>query len=114
MLSDKIKKLRLKNDLQQKDLVEYLKVAKSTYSQYESGDRTPDLETLKKIANFYNVSVDFLLDNHEPSLEEQKQLIKDELGDDAFALFKRLKNATPEQLKYIKLILDADDENETD
>lgn len=36
-------------------------VAESTISQYETGKREPDFETLLKLGEFFNVSVDYLL-----------------------------------------------------
>ena len=36
-------------------------IVRTTYSNYESGNRQPDNETLKKLADFYEVTVDYLL-----------------------------------------------------
>lgn len=48
-------------DIRKNELVKYLGVAASTVSGYISGARKPDIEMLTKIANFLNVTTDFLL-----------------------------------------------------
>lgn len=110
MLAEKLKKLRTRNNLQQKDLVEYLKIAKSTYSQYESGKSNPDYETLKMIAVFYNVSIDYLLGKEDRSFTKQNEIVYENLEYDTFILYKKIMNATPQQLKIIKAVLEEDEE----
>ena len=56
-----LKELRKSRKLLQKDLARYLQVAESTYSYWEQGKFEPDTETLKKLADYFNVSVDYLL-----------------------------------------------------
>lgn len=55
------KKLRLSESLTQKDLAEALKIPQSTISKYENGQLEADYENLIKIAEFFNVSIDYLL-----------------------------------------------------
>ena len=57
----RIKYLREKNCLEAQKLAHDLQVGKSTLSNWENDRRTPDLETLKKIANYFNISTDYLL-----------------------------------------------------
>ena len=57
----RIKHLREKNSLEAQKLAHDLQVGKSTLSNWENDRRTPDLETLKNIANYFNVSTDYLL-----------------------------------------------------
>ncbi len=57
----RIRDLREDADLKQKDLAKYLHISQNTYSQYETGVHSPPLETIVKIANYYGVSVDYLL-----------------------------------------------------
>lgn len=56
-----IRSLREDNDYKQKDLARMLNVSQNTYSQYENGVIELTAETLIKLADFYNVSVDYLL-----------------------------------------------------
>lgn len=51
--------LRKERKLLQADVAN--KVARATYGAYEQGSRQPDFETLKKLADFFGVSLDYLL-----------------------------------------------------
>jgi transcriptional regulator with XRE-family HTH domain len=51
-------------EITQKKLAEDLHVAASTIANYVSGLREPDYDTLKRIALYFNVSIDYLLDHH--------------------------------------------------
>lgn len=55
------KKLRIKNGYTQDTLAEALGLSRSTISMYENGNREPDFETLERIADLFNVDMDFLL-----------------------------------------------------
>lgn len=61
MLGDRIRELRNKKDITLKELGNILKVGESTVSMYETNKRSPDYETLKKIADYFSVSTDYLL-----------------------------------------------------
>ena len=57
-----LRNIREDLDLKQKDLAQVLNVSQNTYSQYETGTISLTAELLIKLADFYNVSVDYLLD----------------------------------------------------
>lgn len=59
--NENLKEARIKSGLSQKEVSENIGVAKSTYSLYESGNREPNVNAIKKIADVLNVSVDTLL-----------------------------------------------------
>lgn len=61
LVGERLKKLRNQNNLSQQALADRLGINRSTYSRYESGVIQADYETLQKIADFYGVSVDYLL-----------------------------------------------------
>ncbi len=54
--------IREDKDLKQKDIAKILSVSQNTYSQYETGVISLTAEVLIKLADYYKVSVDFLLD----------------------------------------------------
>ncbi|MBC9808149.1 helix-turn-helix domain-containing protein [Carnobacterium maltaromaticum] len=60
MFGDKLKTLRKSKKLTQEQLANLLGVARTTYSSYEQGRRMPDADIQNKIAELFNVSLDYL------------------------------------------------------
>lgn len=58
---EKLKTLRKKRKLTQKTVCKDLLIAQPNYSHYENGRRLPTLQNLIDIANYFDVSVDYLL-----------------------------------------------------
>lgn len=58
-----LKKLREEKGLTQSELGEKLGISPSTVGMYEQGRRVPDVPILKKMSAFFNVSIDYLLEN---------------------------------------------------
>ena len=58
---ENIRSLRIDNGYTQKQIAAYLGISQNTYSQYELGVLNYSVETLEKLADFYGVSVDYLL-----------------------------------------------------
>lgn len=66
--NENLKTAREKKNMTQKEVADSIGVAKSTYSLYESGNREPNVQTIKKIADTLNVSADDLLGlNEQPT-----------------------------------------------
>lgn len=61
MLSNTLRKLRKENKLSQAKLGKILNLSQRTISSYENGERFPDEITLNNIADYFNVSMDYLL-----------------------------------------------------
>lgn len=61
----KLKELRIEKGLSQRKLGELLGVCNQTVSFWETGSREPDLDALVKIADFFEVSVDYLLNRED-------------------------------------------------
>lgn len=72
-----IRDLRIKNKISAKELSKILKISESSISLYESGKRTPSLSLIVKIADYFNVSTDYLLGVIEKQQEYDKILGKD-------------------------------------
>lgn len=62
-LGKTIKELRLEEGISQRELGKRLNVCNQTVSFWEGGQREPDLDSLLKIAKYFQVSTDFLLGN---------------------------------------------------
>ena len=60
MIGSRLKDLRMENNITQKELADYLGVTPKAVSFYELDQRVPPPEIIKKIANKFNVSIDYL------------------------------------------------------
>lgn len=129
MLGERIKELRKKKGVTQKELALYLGVSDRAVGYYESGQRTPPPDILQKIADFFHVSVDYLLgrtDVYNPTDEITEAVSDDpellefwnELKEreDLKLLFKQTKKLSPKDIKQIIRIIKAieDEENKED
>lgn len=72
MNGNKLRKIRESKGLLQKEVADALKISTSTIGMYEQNRREPDNDTLKKIANFFEVSTDYLLDNTPQKSDEEE------------------------------------------
>lgn len=61
MFSLQLKELRMNKRLSQRELASIFKVSTGTVGNWEVGTREPDFNTLIKLANYFDVSVDYLL-----------------------------------------------------
>jgi len=66
--SARLRSLRKARNLRQKDLAAELGLAQTTIANYEQNTRFPDEETLRKIVDYFNTSLDFLLGRSEKPL----------------------------------------------
>ena len=57
----RIKDMREDKDLLQKDVAEFLNISQTNYSKYELGKINIPVSTLKKMAIFFDTSIDYLL-----------------------------------------------------
>lgn len=79
IIGKRIKKLRLRKNLTQKQLAKELNVSKSTISYYEKGERNISLETLIQIVDFFDIDIDVLIGrNRRISSEKNKIRASDE------------------------------------
>ncbi len=78
MMLQRLRNFREDRDISQKTMAEFLKVGQTTYSDYELGKINIPLETLKKLALYFDTSIDYLLEiTDEPTpYPRKKQLDK--------------------------------------
>lgn len=72
MLGDKIKELRNEKNIYQQDLATALMVSKSTVAMWETNKRVPDKTMLIKIAEYFDITVDYLLEEEHRASAIQK------------------------------------------
>ena len=56
-----LKELRKEKNILQKDVAKELNIKNTTYSNWEVGVSEPDIQSLKKLADFFGVSIDYLV-----------------------------------------------------
>ena len=79
----KLKMLREENNMLQSELAKLLNLGASSISMYEKDERDPDTDTLKRIAEIFNVSTDYLLGlNEERTINEPIEIAAN-MGDKA-------------------------------
>lgn len=61
MYYKRIKDLREDADLKQKDIADILGISQRVYSYYETGQRNTPIDILYKLAEYYNTTVDYLV-----------------------------------------------------
>lgn len=61
MFQERLKKLRNERNVSQDTVGKSLNIGGRTIGNYESGERLPSLDTLVKLADYYEVSTDYLL-----------------------------------------------------
>ena len=76
-LDEKIKKIRKDNKMSQDDIAEILNVTRQTISNWENGKNYPDIETLVKISDKFNISLDILLKENMNMVKEIDKNVKD-------------------------------------
>ena len=57
----RLKELRIEKKKKQIDIANFLSVSKSLYCRYEKGERSVSLEILWKLADYYEVTIDYLV-----------------------------------------------------
>ena len=74
MFGRKLKSLRERKEMSQGEVAKHFNLTNATYSRYENGIHQPDYDMLKRLANYFNVSIDYLLDN-EANLADAEKII---------------------------------------
>ena len=101
---ERLKQLRISNKLYQKDVAEKIGVDRSTYVKYENGQSEPNFEILKRLADLFNVSIDYLLGHDDKKKEPAKV---DELDEMRSKLLKIYNSASEEEKKVIFRIVET-------
>lgn len=73
-----LKEIRKRKNLSQTEVADLLKISQSNYSKYEKGTIEPNIETIIKLANIFNVSTDEILGipkKEDIALTEKKALL---------------------------------------
>ena len=104
MLSERLKLLRTERNMSQADVALLLNISRQAYNHYESGKREPDTDMLIKLANIFDVSMDYLLgrsDDHNYA----DTSINSDWPPEAKVLFRDAHKLTPEQRDIVMKLI---------
>lgn len=73
-LAENITNLRKSNNMSQDELASLLKVSRQAISKWERSEGLPDLYNVKKLAEVFNISVDYLIGNTNPNYIREKEI----------------------------------------
>lgn len=76
-IGDRMKKLREEKGLMQQDVCNALDIEQSTLANYENNRRVPKTDILIEIANYYGVSLDYLVGRVDDRFDSSKRRPKD-------------------------------------
>ncbi|MBR8660726.1 helix-turn-helix domain-containing protein [Brevibacillus sp. NL20B1] len=116
MLGDRLKEQRTLRKIRQEDVATKIGIARTTYAMYEQNKREPDNETLQKLADFFGVSVDYLLgrtddpasiNKSERPLTELENLFFYELD----KLSEEDKKKALEHVRYLRYLAEQENKN---
>lgn len=103
----RIRELRKAKKVTMKDLGNIIGVAESTMSLYETGKRKPDPETLSRLADYFNVSVDYLLGRDEEQPQAAPKYSADQRKE---IVLKKLEKKSLARLEAILVAMGDDEE----
>lgn len=90
MFAENIRILRTERGKSQQDLANYLQITRQAYSYYENGKRQPDYETLLKLGEYFNITIDELLNDDMSDRDENLVILN-----------RNAKNLSPEKRKQL-------------
>ena len=125
MFVQRLKEIRAKKDISQSSLADFVGLSQQAIAKWETGKATPDPEMLVKLADFFGVTIDYLLareDKPDPAQTIADAIADDmELADfwahlrkreDLQLLFKQTKDLPASTIKrivkYIKMVEDEE------
>lgn len=127
VFSKRFKEERKRKNLTQQELADKFHTDKSSISKYENDHSMPELPILQKYANFFGVSIDYLLGNTDErssadkikkAISEDEELVEfwNELKDreDLQLMFKQTRNLSPETIQQLISIIKTFEKEQDD
>lgn len=91
----RLSELMKKNNIQQQEMAEILKVSRASIYKYQQGKAEPSIESLVKIADYFDISLDYLCERQNKNL-----IFVDSLTETQKKLIEIIKQLTPEQASF--------------
>jgi transcriptional regulator with XRE-family HTH domain len=100
--AERLKKIRKLQGINQIELAAFLSVAQNTVSNWEIGRAEPDMELTRKIAEYFNVTTDYLLGTSNiieptPSIDVQLACQINQLPSDSQEMLKKIIEQLPKK-----------------
>lgn len=107
ILAQRLKEARKRRGVKVSTIIKHLEIARSTYTNYEMGHRTPPPNRLSKIAEYLEVSTDYLLGitDNENSAAQMDNLLK--ILNSTNNLHWNGRKITEDQMKQLISIIDS-------
>ncbi len=109
---ERLKFLRIEKDVLQKDIAAVLGTTDNAVGNYERGTRMPDPDTLKKLADYFDVSIDYLLGHSDIRKPEKSNLetkayhnLDEEWPADVKIMMRDAKKLTDRQKEIVKRLI---------
>ncbi|MBU5676809.1 helix-turn-helix domain-containing protein [Alkaliphilus sp. MSJ-5] len=102
-----LRKLREEKDISQVELAKKLNITSQSLSQYELNKRIPDIEMINRLADFFDVSVDYLLGRTDIK-QPIKDIIKNQkkYNGSSDEISKEIRNLSPESQEELKKLIE--------
>ena len=92
VIGKRIKQLRTNQKISQQELGDILGVTKVSVSCYENGKRVPSLDTLIKLAKYFNTSIDYLVGREKKIFNEENNKYVGSISEQDIELIYELKH----------------------
>lgn len=103
---ENLRKLRIENGISQQQLGEALLVSQQSVNKYENHNVEPDVQGLIKIAEYFDVSLDYLTGRTD--IKEMVDKMKmSELTDEEMRLISKFRGLTDEQKKAVMSVMES-------
>lgn len=99
MFKTRVKEARKRKGLTQKQLATYLNLSANAICEWEKGRSEPSFETLKKIADYFDVSVDYLLGREDDFGVVKRESPADKDSEEFLSLYRELTPSAQEAIK---------------
>lgn len=101
-----LKKLREDASVSQKALADAIGVSQQSVNKYENHNIEPDIETLIRIADFFDTSVDYII-GHSSVRRRIEEVRVFELNDNESSVIERYRTLTPKQKACINVVMES-------
>jgi len=102
VVGTRIKRMRMRHGISQQQLGDLIGVTKVSVCGYETGTRTPNVETLESIADAFGISIDYLLGREVPIINDENKKYVGSISVDDVMLIQELRHYPNLYNKIIK------------